>query len=244
MPTGSRHGGKRRPAAPADATAMLAVLCGRVAERVLRGPDAADLLGWHAGTAEYWIHAIVAAEARRLGGWAASTEVPYITRAKVASPAGEKWSDGAVGWAGAFGALIEAKALVAHTPTKVRSDVRSKVAADLDALLGVDWPATLSRRPGRYEDGEWSGRRAGFGPFFGLQVLVVHGARAGGCIPLVAAAAEEGADRLLSGYGDTPPPWAAQLRRVYRRGPLLTGEGGVGTAAGCLFAWAVPLPAG
>lgn len=60
---------------------VLGALCERLGARVFDAPDSEDFLGWHAGTMEYWIHALIAAEARRLGAWASRTEVPYMTTA-------------------------------------------------------------------------------------------------------------------------------------------------------------------
>lgn len=129
------------------------------------------------------------------------SEVPYITTAQVQSAKGEKWSDGAVGWHGEHvGALIEAKALVAHTASKVCKDIRDKVAPDLAAMLGIDREATLSRRPGTYEDPEWSIRRTQLQRLYALQFVLVHGVEARSCRELLSDALGQGVTRVVTPY--------------------------------------------
>jgi len=74
--------------------------------------------------------------------------------------------------------LVEAKALVAHTVAKVSREIRDKVTPDLEALLGIDRDAMLSRRPGTYEDPEWSTRRAQQQRLYAPQFVLVHGVEA------------------------------------------------------------------
>lgn len=218
----------------------LNALSNRVAARVLDAPDSSDFLGWHAGTMEYWVHAIVAAEARRLGAWSAHTEVPYLTRAQVASKQGEKWSDGVVVWPDGHGTLVEAKAVVAHSVPKALGDLRNKVPADLDALLGIDWAATLERNPGKYEDSGWAERRGSLHKLYALQIVVVHGGAALECLDQVPIALRDGVTRVASSYSASPP-WLARLQQAYVDGALVERARGDGPNASAIFAWAVPI---
>ena len=74
-------------------------LCEHVAARMPDAPDSEDFFGWHAGTMEYWLHALTAPEARRGSAWASRTEVPYSLALRSVAP-NAKWSDGAIGGAG------------------------------------------------------------------------------------------------------------------------------------------------
>lgn len=222
---------------------LLRIVCESVGRRVFESPDSNDFLGWHAGTMEYWLHALIASEARRNDAWASRTEVPYITTARVQSSRGEKWSDGAICWpTKRVGALIEAKALVAHTPAKVRQDLRDKVAADLDALLGIDRAATIARVPGRYEDPGWSANRTGINRLYALQMVLIHGQAAPSCDDVLAAALTQGVVRVAARYSDVSPVWLPALQATYKAEGLYRRAGGDGPNAALLFAWAAPLP--
>lgn len=170
-------------------------------------------------------------------------EVPYITTAQVQSAKGEKWSDGAVGWHGEHvGALIEAKALVAHTASKVCKDIRDKVAPDLAAMLGIDRGATLSRQPGTYEDPEWSTRRTQLQRLYALQFVLVHGVETRSCRELLSDALAQGVTRVVTRYVAQQPTWLSALQRAYVDEPLFQAEAGEGASSGLLTAWTVPLP--
>lgn len=217
-------------------------LCECVGERILNAQDSSDFLGWHAGTMEYWIHAVLAAEARKLNAWASRTEVPYLTRAHVSSAKGEKWSDGAVSWPDkGFGALLEVKALVAHTPQKVKRDIRDKVAADLDALMGIDREATMARTPGKYEDPSWAAQRGNFERLYALQILLVHGTAADSTRSILRDALREGIAVVEARYQDAPSLWRSDLADAYAADPLLQRTGGEGLTAAVFACWAVPL---
>ena len=141
-----------------------------------------------------------------------------------------------------FGGLIEAKALVAHSEAKVRSDIRAKVAPDLDAMLGIEPRATMNRAPGKYEDPDWSLHRAHVERLYALQFVLVHGVAALACEALLAEALQQSVARVVDGYIAARPSWAAVLQDAYTNDPLFQRRGGEGPTAALLSAWVIPLP--
>ena len=230
----------------ADRARLYSLVTG-VVERCASEPGLNDFLLWWGGTLEYWIHIVASSVGNHLvgqGGWAARSEVPYITAAPALSAKTPvKWADGAVLWDDGLLCLLEVKSIPMR---KVLGSSAHHIPTDIAALLSADWPGTVAHERGTdtYTDERWWTRRHDVKRVWGLAIGLVHGlAPLEGAADAFSAALNRGRTTLQNRHRADLPGWLANLEAACDA-PLISHEP-VGTtggeAAGAFYAWAAPV---
>ena len=218
-----------------------------VVKRCASEPGLDDFLLWWGGTLEYWVHVVASSVGNQLvgpAGWAARSEIPYITASPALSAKTPvKWADGAVLWDDGLLCLLEVKSIPMR---KVLGSSAHHIPTDIVALLSADWPGTVAheRDTDTYTDERWWARRKDVTRVWGLAIGLVHGrAPLEGAASAFANAIIRGRATLQNRHRTDPPGWLANVEAACDA-PLIAhqviSQPG-GEAAGAFHAWAAPI---
>ena len=193
---------------------------------------------WNAGTLEYWLHILVSG----LGpsrGWAARTEVPYITACPApSSKSGVKWADGFVAWPDGLGVLIEVKTI------PMRSELGlaiRQVPRDLAAVLATNWAETRTQKTDKYTDSRWwhALREHQIDRLWALGLAFVPCEKVSmdASTALVRAGIEDGLGQVEERFRTRHHSWIGELKECLSE-PLQSLSIEVGSASAVLWSWA------
>lgn len=178
------------------------------------------------------------------GGWAARSEIPYITASPALSAKSPvKWADGAVLWDDGLLCLLEVKSIPMR---KALGSAAHNIPSDIAALLSADWPATVAQERGTdiYTDEGWWTLRRDVTRVWGLAIGLVHGlAPLEGAAGAFTNAITRGRATVQNRHRANPPGWLVDVEAACDA-PLLSHQVVSpldGDAAGAFYAWAAPI---
>lgn len=216
-------------------------------DRCAAEPGLNDFLLWWGGTLEYWVHVVASSVGNEVvgrDGWAARSEIPYITGSPALSAKTPvKWADGAVLWNDGLLCLLEVKSIPMR---KALGSSAHHIPSDIAALLSADWPGTVAHERGTdtYTDERWWTRRHDVARVWGLAIGLVHGlAPLEGAAGAFTNAITRGRATVQNRHRANPPGWLANVEAACDA-PLLSHQVVTppeGEAAGAFYAWAAPV---
>jgi hypothetical protein len=212
-----------------------------VGNRCRDQPHLDDFLLWNAGTLEYWLHIEISSIGQEVG-WAARTEVPYLTGCpSPTSKSDEKWCDGAVVWPNGLGLIVEVKTVPMRV---VLGKAVERVPWDMAALIATDWSRTKLRPYDSYTDAQWWKERDSISRLWGLQLTAVHGKTSAmkECSPLIRSGINRGLTSLAAHCDGVAPKWQPLVEQCLEK-PLTSVAVDARQAAAVLLAWASPIDA-
>ncbi len=182
-----------------------------IVARCAAEPGLDDFLLWWGGTLEYWVHVVASGVGNHSAGWAARSEIPYVTGVPASSAKTDvKWADGAVLYDDGLLALLEVKSIPMRT---VLGSSAQHIPRDLAALASANWGRSVAHERGSdtYTDAGWWDRRGRVTRPWGLAIGIVHGRRplVRGALDAFGVALIRGKAALHNRHSQDPPPWLA-----------------------------------